>query len=656
MCYSLNAFCENYTIKVGDVMPIYCTRSAPMGYLNRIIPELVNGSDGSYITIHSFGTQLYYNVTAKGAKSNIQVKVRYYYTYTGAYDHRTHEDYGEYYDNITVVDSNDPVELGEHFSASTSEGFQLRFKVIDPNSCIVENDDGQSAAMNNLESGEVTIPRKVRGYTVVGIGDYAFDYCYRLTNVIIPSSVGYIGKYAFSECSQITSISLPTSLDSICDGAFDGCSRLANISLPSSLKTIGNSAFSGCDFTKVAIPSGVESIGKYTFSGCTHLSVVEIPASVKSIGNNAFAKCKSLSSISIPKGTIIIGDNAFSDCTNLTTVTIHEDVVTIGNSPFSGCNKLKTIDVLSGNVNYSSLEGVLFDKNKSVLIQYPAGNNSSSYVVPSSVTELSAGSFRGCKSLRSISLSGYIKQIGEETFRDCTYLTNINVPTGVKTISDAMFYGCKNLSSVSLPNNLDSICTNAFYGCTSLTSIEIDARYLGLDSFRECTSLKNVNLSNRVTKMAATVFYNCESIESIILPQSIEIMGQSVFMGCKTLKEIKICKTDPSKIKDLNPFFDVKGDKSIYSRATLYVPKGSLEKYKKSTTWGLFTNIKEFEFEVEKSSGDLNSDGSVNGTDIVLLTNMILGKTSKTSAADVNGDGVVNGTDIVKLVNIILNK
>ena len=214
--------------------------------------------------------------------------------------------------------------------------------------------------------GAVTIPSTINGLPVTSIGGWAFHGCTSLTSVTIPNSVTSIGRLAFAGCTSLTSVTIPNSVISIAVCAFHGCTSLTNV-------TISNS---------------VTSIGDGAFASCTSLTSITIPDSVTYIGESAFEYCSSLTSVTIPTSVTYIGRcYAFAWCTSLTNVTIPASVTHIGDYTFSGCPNLSAIIVDANNLVYSSVAGVLFDKNQTTLIQCP-GAKPGNYTIPNSVTSL----------------------------------------------------------------------------------------------------------------------------------------------------------------------------------------------------------------------------------------------------------------------------
>ena len=187
----------------------------------------------------------------------------------------------------------------------------------------------------------------------------------------------------------------------------------------------------------VTIPSTIDgltvtSIGSQAFEGSADSPTsVTIPNSVTSIGEGAFEGCP-LTSVSIPNSVTNIGEQAF-DGTDLTSVTISNSVTIIGLGAFAACNNLTTINVNQSSPNYSVVSGVLFNKNKTTLIQYPGGG-AVSYVIPNSVTNIEEIAFGGCSSLTGVTIPSSVTSIGASAFTFCSSLTSITVPNSVTNI------------------------------------------------------------------------------------------------------------------------------------------------------------------------------------------------------------------------------
>ena len=203
---------------------------------------------------------------------------------------------------------------------------------------------------NRDASGAITIPATItddsgNSYTVISIGEEAFDNCHSLTSVTIPDSVTSIGDYAFYRCLSLASVNIPDGVTSIGNSAFYDCTGLTSVDIPDSVTSIGDGAFFRCSgLTSVTIPGSVTSIGGNAFWGCAGLTSVTIPDSVTSIGGFAFGGCSSLTEVTIPDSVTSIGNYAFEDCSYLTKITFEGTVPEYwGYSPFHNCDAMQTV-------------------------------------------------------------------------------------------------------------------------------------------------------------------------------------------------------------------------------------------------------------------------------------------------------------------------
>ena len=198
----------------------------------------------------------------------------------------------------------------------------------------------------------------------------------------------------------------------------------------------------------------VTSIGNGAFRNCPGLESITIPYTVTSIGDYAFESCTGLKRITIPDGVTSIGINAFMDCYSLTSITIPDGVTSIGTNAFYGCSGLTSITVDSSNSSYCSESGVLFNKNKTALICYPAGKTDSSYKIPDEVTSIEYAAFEACTGLTSITIGGGVTSIGDYAFESCTGLESITIPDSVNSIGYAAFNYCTGLTSIYIPDGI----------------------------------------------------------------------------------------------------------------------------------------------------------------------------------------------------------
>jgi uncharacterized repeat protein (TIGR02543 family) len=300
--------------------------------------------------------------------------------------------------------------------------------------------------------------------TVNSIAENAFSQCGYLKSVTIPGSVTTIGAYAFSWCYGITSITIPDSVISIEERTFLGCSELTSATIGNVANSIGASAFGSCvKLTSVTIGNSVTSIGNNAFYYCDSLTSITIPDSVISIGASAFRSCERLASVTIGNSVTSIGDNAFYNNTSLETVTIPDSVTSIDVTTFSGCSALTAINVDEGNAEYCSVDGILFNNDKTELFKYPAAKALTTYEIPNFVTTIKSYAFEGCSGLTSITIPDSVTSIGRYAFEGCSGLTSITIPGSVTSIEDYAFYGCTSLKSVYFTDDAPEIGDYAFY-------------------------------------------------------------------------------------------------------------------------------------------------------------------------------------------------
>ena len=341
---------------------------------------------------------------------------------------------------------------------------------------------------------------------------------------VVPDGVKEIGDSAFSNIYKkaLKNIVLPVGLEIIGDEAFEG--YYESINLPDSLKKIGASAFYSCRFSSVEIPKGVEFIGEKCFSSCSELidvkinceiseipvemfylceklDTVNIPESVVSIGEEAFYGCESLTEIDLPDSVKSLGTRAFSNCKLLEKFDLPQGLTTLGEYVFDGCLDLTSITVDENNTAYSSDEyGVLFNKDKTKLIQYPMGNTRTSYEITDSVTSIGDYAFCNCNSLTSVTIPDSVAFIGSDVFSFCDSLTSITIPDSVTSIGDYVFYSCGNLTSVTISDGVTRIGDGAFSYCDNLT----DVYYYGTE---EEWNIIDIGTYNQAL-LNATIYYN----------------------------------------------------------------------------------------------------------------------------------------------------
>lgn len=265
-------------------------------------------------------------------------------------------------------------------------------------------------------------------YRVTEIGVGAFEDCKNLTSIKMDDRVTKIADRAFKHCDNLSSIIISNRVTEIGDEAFSKCDKLNSITLYDGITKIGQGAFSDCtNLNFINLPNSITEIGESAFEYCRELSSIVLPNSLTKINKSTFLGCKYLTSITIPASVLEIGEMSFSDCSELNFITIPRGVIEIGKDAFHSCGELISINVDANNKNYSSIEGILFDKNANILIQYPQGKCESTYQIPNSVTKISDNAFDGCVDLISITIPASVIEIGELVFHGCKNINTINI-------------------------------------------------------------------------------------------------------------------------------------------------------------------------------------------------------------------------------------
>lgn len=291
---------------------------------------------------------------------------------------------------------------------------------------------GPGAFLGDTTLTSISTPTNLRN-----IDDAAFYGCSSLTNLTIPDGVTNIGVQAFWSCTGLENILIPDSVAAVGSQAFFSCIGLTNAAIGSG--SIGDSAFTDCtNLVSVTIGDDVPSIGAYAFEYCGRLSRVALGSSLTNLQELAFGFCFDLADLTLPPSVEIIGGHAFEYCP-LVNVSLPAGLASFGDGVFEYCASLTAINAEGDNPAYTCVDGVLFDKDLTRLIQYPEGKAGHSYVIPAGVTS-----------------------IADTAFAFSFGLTSVTIPASVTNIETLAFYFCADLTGVFCQGNAPAVQNYAF--------------------------------------------------------------------------------------------------------------------------------------------------------------------------------------------------
>ena len=357
---------------------------------------------------------------------------------------------------LTKLNFNDGIERIENDAFGSCE------KLTSVNFSETLKSIGAFAFVECKKLSEITIPQ-----SVTSVGEYAFSGCENLASVTVsddlpyvggrafektkwlnsqPDGVVYIGKsaygykgdmpkntelslksgitnisgYAFYEEKNLTSVKIPETVNRIGNWAFLDCEGLKNVNIPDGVKRIESWTFSNCSsLTNITVPDSVTVLDGLAFSYCTNLKNIELSKNLTEIGMGALSHCTSLETIDIPDSVIIMDNIAMAGCSELKSVNIGSNLKTVGGQVFAGCTSLEKVNVNLNNKNYTSENGIWYDKNKTKIILYPYNKKDSAYTTPTSLKEL---------------CNGYVGSYG--TLLDNSNLKTVTIEKNVAKIDD----------------------------------------------------------------------------------------------------------------------------------------------------------------------------------------------------------------------------
>ncbi len=483
----------------------------------------------------------------------------------------------------------------------------------------------------NLE--HVTLPASLET-----IDNEAFANCTALQEIVIPDGVSFLGNYAFCDCESLQNVTLPAGLTFFCEYVFAWCGALEKIELPDSLEDLGTGAFEGCSSLKEIVwPSSLEYVSDYAFSGCSALETLTLPEGITGVGPGAFDGCAALTEVDLPDSLTGINEHAFAGCEALTTIQIPANVDYVNTEAFLSCPAMTELTVDPENPFFTTVDGVLYDKDVVALIVYPTGKPGASFRLPDSVysiegrwafsgtalqsLDLNQAGFVAPGAISSSGISKITKAKDNDNFvieNNVLYNDNgefllaypggltaasFTVPDRVWNVEDSAFITNQYLKKVVLPEGVQQVMQYAFAG-SAVAEVVLPSTVLVLDygGFEGCGYLKKANIPEGVTAVPGHMFNGCMALEQVSLPDSLMLIGESAFgwcsslknidlpeglsnieygafMGCESLKNVKL----PASVAfieetafDGTPWFETMPEGPVYLNTVLYAYKGEI--------------------------------------------------------------------------------
>ena len=365
---------------------------------------------------------------------------------------------------------------------------------------------------------EIEIPQGV-----VNIGEKAFARLDNLKNIDIPDSVTNITTLAFYRCNGLVSVQVPGSVTAIKNGTFRECNNLKKVILNEGITGIEQYAFYDCELLEeISIPGTVTTVGNSAFYRCKNLKNIEIPEGVTKIDGSAFIFCSSLEQIKLPQSLVSIGSGAFDNCTSLISVELPDNAI-ISSDTFKECKNLSDIVISDTNNNYIVKNGILYNKNMTRILCYPAGIKDTEFSVPDTVKTIGDFAFYGAKVLESINIPDSVTNIGTDAFGECSGLKEAVIPDSVTTMGEAVFYKCTSLEKVKLSVNITSPNPAVFQYCSSLKEVVLpeSMKFISFFMFSYCKEITNIVLPDKLNSILSSAFQNCDNLKNITVPKNV---------------------------------------------------------------------------------------------------------------------------------------
>ena len=349
--------------------------------------------------------------------------------------------------------------------------------------------------------------------------------------VIVDECTKTIDYSAFADCNNLYEIEIPQGVVNIGEKAFARLDNLKNIDIPDSVTNITTLAFYRCNgLVSVQVPGSVTAIKNGTFRECNNLKKVILNEGVAKIEGSAFVFCSSLEQIKLPQSLVSIGSGAFDNCTSLISVELPDNAI-ISSDTFKECKNLSDIVISDTNNNYIVKNGILYNKNMTRILCYPAGIKDTEFFVPDTVKTIGDFAFYGTKALESINIPDSVTNIGTDAFGECSGLKEVVIPDSVTSMGEAVFYKCTSLEKVKLSVNITSPNPAVFQYCSSLKEVVLpeSMKFISFFMFSYCKEITNIVLPDKLNSVLRSAFQNCDKLKNITVPKNVTTIQDYAF-------------------------------------------------------------------------------------------------------------------------------
>ena len=349
--------------------------------------------------------------------------------------------------------------------------------------------------------------------------------------VIVDECTKTIDYSAFADCNNLYEIEIPQGVVNIGEKAFARLDNLKNIDIPDSVTNITTLAFYRCNgLVSVQVPGSVTAIKNGTFRECNNLKKVILNEGVTKIDGSAFIFCSSLEQIKLPQSLVSIGSGAFDNCTSLISVELPDNAI-ISSDTFKECKNLSDIVISDTNNNYIVKNGILYNKNMTRILCYPAGIKDTEFSVPDTVKTIGDFAFYGAKVLESVDIPDSVIAINTNAFGECSGLKEVVIPDSVTSMGEAVFYKCTSLEKVKLSVNITSPNPAVFQYCSSLKEVVLpeSMKFISFFMFSYCKEITNIVLPDKLNSVLRSAFQNCDNLKNITVPKNVTTIQDYAF-------------------------------------------------------------------------------------------------------------------------------